>query len=117
MIEKDIVKAAIPGYNFTYVPAGQMNEWTESEYQEADKLLKELNGYHLKSLGLEHVVSNREENDDPLSSVPFNEVSKKEKIQKLIGVGNTDLGNGTGKNPHAGIIWIRPKMLKESPFK
>lgn len=114
-IESDIVRAAIPGHNFTYVHAGQMNEWKQSDYEEANKLVKELNGRHLKSLGLEYVVSKRGENDSPLSSVPFNELSKKERIQKLIGVGNTSLGNGTGKNPHAGITWIRPKMLKQGP--
>jgi len=38
----DIVKMAIPGYNFTYVHAGQAHEWTKAEIKRANQALKNI---------------------------------------------------------------------------
>lgn len=128
-IRRGIVRMAISGHNTTYVHAGQRHRWDSYEINRANEILENISGVDIDQLAspnynalpddqglaettFRELKSMKERFDD--DSVEFSNIGDLE-LAKLFGAGDTDLGNGSGKNKHAGMIWARPSIVKNGP--
>jgi len=128
-IRRGIVRMVVPGYNTTYVHAGQAHEWNSYEISRANEILENISGVDIPRLNSpDHSVLPK---DQGLASTTFKELERMKEgldhespefsnigdleLAKLFSAGKTSLGDGSGKNKHAGMVWARPPVLKGGP--
>ncbi|MFB6241177.1 MAG: metallophosphoesterase [Candidatus Nanosalina sp.] len=114
-VDEGIVKMIIPGYNYSYVHAGQAHNWTKSEINAANQILERVNRTQLNKIPTPN--DSKVPGDKGLAATRFSELQSKDmKIAKLFSAGDPTIEDRTsGDNRHAGMIWARPDIVKNGP--
>lgn len=123
-VGEDIVKMAIPGYNFTYVHAGQAHEWTKAEIKRANQALKNIDPEYsgnLPSAPDEENLKNKKTNELDTNGLTKNAVidsldlKGKDELKKILNLDDSDFNDRPFMHGYKGDL--QTEMDKKKALK